>query len=273
LSSFFFTETYIHINSSERHNTQQTFNNWAMNASHDLLSDIPLQPTSKLAIANIVYLSASWLNSFDDKLTETLSFNTDRKTVNVPFMAAVEELHYAEDTYYLKCKVLSKAFETSASIEASRIMMHIVVPDGSIDELLQKITALNFGQMVDNGNVQSVQYKIPRVSLSSSNLNANFKDFLQSYYETEFFTKDKLSFAVRGFNSDKVESTVDEIIQETLFRVDEHGLETQQYNRSPSSASLPTKYLIANKPFLMIVREESTKMILFWATVRDPSLA
>lgn len=185
-----------------------------------------MTPTTKIAFANVIYFKSFWFEPFEEMLTIKDVFSVSpTKQVNVTYMRTSEDIPYAEDNDYLKCKVISKPYETKKNQEEwneGRIMMHVVLPDGDIDELLEKLTPNNFEQMLKKGGEEKVVYALPKISVSS---RYNFKDFLQKFYEKSYDAKDRLNFGVRGFESEDEgkKQFIDEITQETVLRVDEKG--------------------------------------------------
>lgn len=219
-----------------------------------------------MLLANTIYFEAEWLDQLNPRMTTRLPFNVNpSKTVDVDYMRFSEELLFAEDTYYLKCKVIAKPYKTSKNYENSRVNMYIILPDenNNIDNLVSAISDLNFNQMLQGGQVTKVAYQIPKVNLKSK---FKFKPFLTKYYGQE------LSYEVQGLTLGNSMLNIDDISQETVLEVDEKGTRAASVSSAAIDYSSPTKTFKVDRPFIMIIREENTKFVLFWATVRDPTL-
>uniref|UniRef100_A0A336MDL8 CSON015528 protein n=1 Tax=Culicoides sonorensis TaxID=179676 RepID=A0A336MDL8_CULSO len=255
----------VKLDWENRNLAQQTINDWVRRNSENLIQSLSLPPNIQMALANVLYFEAEWLDPLDVRMTKRGPFKvTKDKTVEVDYMQFSEELQFAEDTYYLKCKVIVKPYRTSKSYENNRVNMYIILPDenNDIDNLVEIISDLNFNQMLQGAEIQKVSYQIPKVNLKSK---FKFKPFLSKYYG------ENLSYEVNGLTLDRETLFIDDISQETVLEVDEKGTRAASLSTSTIDYSSSQKTFKVDRPFIMLIREENTKFVLFWATVRNPT--
>lgn len=245
---------------------QQTINDWVRRSTENLIQEMVLPQNAQMLLANTVYFEAEWLDQFNPQMTARLPFQVNNDIiVDVDYLRFSEDLLFAEDTYYLKCKVIVKPYKTSKTDDNSRVNMYIILPDenNNIDNVIDIISDLNFNQMLQGGKRTKVTYQIPKVSLKSK---FKFKPFLTKYYHKD------LSFEVQGLTLDNTVLNIDDISQETMLDVDEKGTRAASLSAATIDLSFPQKTFKVDRPYIMLIREENTKFILFWATVRNPTL-
>lgn len=245
---------------------QQTINDWVRKSSDNLIQQLSVSPNAQMLLVNTIYFEATWLDQLDPRMTARAPFKVNAgKTVDVDYLRFSEDLLWAEDTYYLKCKVIAKPYKTSKTGDNTRVNMYIVLPDenNDIDNLITLISDLNFNQMLQGSEVKKVSYQIPKVNLKSK---FKFKPFLTKYYGQD------LSYEVQGLTLENKTLNIDDISQETVLEVDEKGTRAASVSSATIDYSFSDKTFKVDRPFIMIIREESTKFVLFWATVRNPTL-
>lgn len=226
-----------------------------------------------MLLANVLYFKATWLDAFNADLTKKGPFNLlSGQTTEVEYMRFSEDLFFAEDSYFLKCKVIAKPYRTAKDFNiASRINMYIILPDegNNIDNVINSISDLNFNQMLQNGREHKVTYSMPKVNLKSKH---KFMPFLNTYFDGGVdYTVERLTLSSdikTPFQT--VPLTISDISQETVLIVDEKGTLAASVSSSSIDYSAPDKSFIVDRPFIMLIREEDTKFVLFWATVRNP---
>lgn len=219
-----------------------------------------------MALVNTIYFEAEWLDQLDPRMTRKGPFKVNKDTtVDVDYLSFSEDLEWAEDSYYLKCKVIAKPYKTSKTGDNNRVNMYILLPDEGtdVDNLINLISDLNFNQMLQGKQVKKVTYQIPKVSLKSK---FKFKPFLTKYYGQD------LSYEVKGLTLDNTPLNIDDVSQETVLEVDEKGTRAASVSSATIDYSFSDKQFKVDRPFIMIIREENTKFVLFWATIRNPTL-
>ncbi|XP_063704077.1 serine protease inhibitor-like [Culicoides brevitarsis] len=245
---------------------QQTVDAWVSQSTNKLIQQLPLPQNAEMLLANTIYFEAEWLDPLDARMTANLPFNVSpNKTVNVDYMRFSEDLFFAEDTYYLKCKVIAKPYKTHNSSDESRVNMYFILPDegNDIENLISLISNLNFNQMLQFGDYKKVTYQIPKVSLKSK---FKFKPFLSEFYGKE------LNYEVQGLTLGDKKLNIDDISQETVLEVDEKGTRAASVSSATIDYNSADKTFKIDRPYIMLLRDEDTKFVLFWATIRDPTL-
>lgn len=261
---YFFLFYYTKI--SQQAVAQQTINDWVKRSTENLIPELNLQPNAKFVIVNTIFFEAEWLDQLDPRTTVRAPFKvTSEKTVDVDYLRFSEDLHWAEDTYYLKSKVIAKPYKTAKTGDDTRMNMYIILPDegNDIENVISLISNLNFNQMLQSGGVKKVTYQIPKVNLKSK---FKFKPFLTKFYGQN------LSYEVQGLTLGNESLNIDDISQETVLEVDEKGTRAASVSSATIDYSFSDKTFKVDRPFIMLIREENTKFILFWATVRNPTL-
>ncbi|KAL5582005.1 hypothetical protein UlMin_014447 [Ulmus minor] len=249
-------------------------NSWAENATEGLITKLLpygcVDDLTVLILANALYFKGSWHQKFDTRKTRDLSFHLlNGQTVRAPFMTTE-----TFERHLYRCfdgvKVLQIPYQSGQ--EPHRFSMYFFLPD-------EKDGLLNLIQMIKSNPAM---------------LNRDFgltKDKLVDFWIPKF----KFSFdfeasktigkmGVDGpFHSGDLRDIVDcpdvskdlfvsKIFHKSFIEVTEEGTEAaaitacifemQQCIRYPS--------FVADHPFLFMIREETSKAVLFVGAVLNP---
>jgi serine protease inhibitor len=241
---------------------QKTINQWVSDRTHekiaDLIPDGVLDAMSRLVLTNAMYLKAPWLTVFA-KQGDLPFHKPGGSTVRVPTMIGGSEGKYGEGDGWQAAAIPYLGNELS---------MVVIVPDdlstfekGLDGDRLASITA------AIQDDVESVQMPLftyrskfsLNEQLAALGMPLAFRDDADFSAMT---TSDQLKIAA--------------VIHQGFLAVDEEGTEaaaaTAVVMELTSGRVMPTaKKLIADKPFLFVIRDVPTGVTLFLGRVTDPA--
>lgn len=238
-------------------------NSWADEATHGTIP--PLMPpgsidnTTVLVLANAIYFKSSWAKAFDAQDTRDGSFTrADGSTVQVPMMyqsddfayttsdplADVVELPYLDNELSMLL-VVPAAVDGLPAVEAA-------LPNGWLDGVAKKL------------GTAELELGMPRFSMT---WHASLVQPLESLGMTDAFDPDLADLS--GVANDPL--YIQAVEHSAYVKVDEQGTTAAAATGVGSVSTSAPPQIVANRPFLFVIRDKLTGTVLFIGRVEDPT--
>uniref|UniRef100_A0A240PKS3 Serpin domain-containing protein n=1 Tax=Anopheles christyi TaxID=43041 RepID=A0A240PKS3_9DIPT len=254
----------------------ERINTWCEKVTRGRISELVTEDTLKdaqLILANVLFLKASWKNSFPDDQTHNRTFHiTDGDTVTTEFMRQMDLYDYT-DHEQLGAEVLRLPYK------GRQFSMNMVLPhrNVSLAALTSALTPTMLDSIAEQFVREEVTVLIPKFRFNYGTL---LNDAIQSLGIRDVFTRNAalplLSPAGDpASNATKNELQVSKILQKAGIEINEKGTlafaatEIQLVNKFGYDGD-PIVFE-ANRPFLFYILDEETNAILFVGKVTDPS--
>jgi len=217
----------------------------------------------RLVITNAVYFKGSWLYAFDKSKTHQASFRVSAdRTVSVPMMCmepSGKEFMYAD---------LEDAQVLELPYTGGRLSMVIILPKGDLRELEEGLTRERL-----EGYLSSLRpEKLDRICLPRFELERKYllNENLQSLGLRRIFQGGEADLS--GIDGRR-DLYVAWVIHQTYVRVDEEGTEAAGATAVgvKLTAYMPSKTFVADHPFIFLMRDRETGLVLFIGRVVDPT--
>ena len=251
-------------------------NRWVNDQTHGLITGMGngmIDSQTAVVLANAVYFKGKWLATFDKKLTKQRSFHLSSGTnKKVPMMEMSSDFAYREGPY---CQVVRLPYKSR------NLAMYIFLPDRDIG-LVKFLHIING----DNWRRIGIQgYENPYAGLifnSSSGClvlpKFKFEDTIQMEVPLKAlgikaaFDPAKADFS--GMFSGQL--FLSEVQQRTFVKVDEEGTEAAAvtavrgtYGTTHEKPPKPFQ-MVVDRPFLFLIEDSQTGVILFMGVIFDP---
>jgi len=234
-----------------------TINNWCAKKTNDLIKK-PLDQIPQDAVmylVNAIYFKGIWRKHFDKKDTKEADFTTDSGSkLKVNMMYQKDTFAYATDDYaqYLDMPYGNKAFS-----------MTILLPhDGkTTDDVLNNMNAENWNDLMKRLSNKEVEVYMPR--FRSQNKFILNEPLMNMGMKTAF------SVSANFRNIADTDLMISRVIHDTYIELTEEGTEAAAVTIVEiMTTSMPveppvTPVFRVNKPFVYVIREKSTGVILF----------
>lgn len=215
-----------------------------------------------LIITNAIYFLGTWKEPFDkEKTKDDTFFHISNEEVTVPMMYQQARFGYAEQPNY---QVLELPYTNE------RLSMIVFLPrtKGGITDLEKKLTLKMVEEAIDNISYQKVKVYLPRFKFSDS---LELSRQLQILGIAEAFSE-KADFS--GM-TDPTKFFISQVIHKAFVDVNEEGTEAAAVTAVAmelASARLPPKIPVfrADHPFLFLIYDKHTRVILFMGRVMNP---
>lgn len=232
---------------------KDTINNWCSVKTKGLiptiLDDIP--ENAVMYLINAVYFKGIWCNKFDKKLTTESYFYPEKgESVKMNLMQMTDTLLYATDELadYVDLPYGNKAFS-----------MTVIVPKygKTTNDVLQSMTVDKWNNTVSKLSEEQVQLSLPRFKSENKFL---LNDPLIAMGMPTAFTG---SADFSRISDERL--LISKVIHKTYISVDEDGTEAAAVTAIEMiKTSMPMYPIVrADHPFLFVIREKSTGVILF----------
>ncbi len=243
--------------------TLREMNGWINEKSNGLIKEpiTELSDDLMMTIFNVLYFKGKWIDSFDKEKTQVENFYLkDGNTVNVDMMNDQRNIGYYEDDEV-----------QLGTLDYYNGKMLILLPKGDIDEYLEKLDTEvinNYNEDLEN---MSVKIKLPKFDIEYKSV---INDTLKILGMENSFNSDLADFS--GINDD-IDLYISEVLHDCVVKVDEEGTEaaalTAIMMRATSMPYLPEEVpeFYIDKPFIFIIQDNSSDLILFIGKVENPS--
>jgi serpin B len=255
--------------------SRHTINQWVEDQTQDKIKDLlpqgAITPDTTVVLTNAIYFRGSWYQEFDEKLTAPGPFfRLDGSTVTVETMHQQLKTQYVQGDGFdaVELPYVSPRFsEYEYPLELS--MLVIIPHAGRFDAVENKITKNLIDDIVSSLVMETVALSLPRFEFE---YEVGCRDILQGLGMIDPF--DPLTADFSGM-VDPAHSRpwIDEIYHKAFVSVDEQGTEAAAATAVVmTETSIPEPVVIsADKPFIFLIRDQVTDMILFMGRVLDPA--
>nr|XP_043608837.1 serpin-ZX-like [Erigeron canadensis] len=250
-------------------------NLWAENQTAGLIKDIlpdgAVTPYTRIIFANAIYFKGIWNEKFDPSRTKDYDFHLNNGSkVQVPFMSTNKKQFVRSCDGF---KVLGLPYLQGG--DRRRFSMYIFLPDAK-DGLLSLIERIGSESDFLERNlpfqkVEVGQFLIPKFKIS---FGFEARDMLMELGLV-------LPFITEGCLSEMVEQSADgrklfvlDIYHKSFVEVNEEGTEAAAVSAVVimlQCARNPVDF-VADHPFLFVIREDMSEVVLFMGQVIDPSV-
>ncbi|KAG5613154.1 hypothetical protein H5410_024435 [Solanum commersonii] len=253
-------------------------NTWAESASKGLIKDIlkpnNIRDTTKVLLANALYFKGTW--NFDEERTIDKDFyllNGDK--ISVPFMTGCDNFTYGSFEGYQVAKI---PYEIGKNGDNKDFSMSIFLPNekDGLPSLLEKVNSdpKFFTRKFNLWSASLDAFYIPKFKFTYTAMKQVVRTmkemgltlpFSKECREITEIVKPDGPFFVNG------------IIQKAFIEVNEKGTEAAAVtvlsddDMGCSMYEAPRPRFVADHPFLFMVREEVSRLVLFTGAVLNPS--
>ena len=242
---------------------KDTINNWCSKKTNGLIKTIleePIPEEAMLYLVNAVYFKGLWAKKFDKDDTHEGTFKNEKNVyVPVNMMSMTDTFQYYADTkaQYLELPYGNKSFS-----------MTIILPTGenTVSSVLEGLEAASLTSVYGKMHESKVMLQIPRFKVEAK---YTLNDMLISMGMADAFSSSKADFS--GISD--IDLYISQVLHKTYITVDEDGTEAAAVTsigfETTSMPDYPMFYV--NKPFIYLIRERSTGVILFIGKMGNPA--
>lgn len=232
---------------------KDTINNWCSKHTNKLiptiLDEIPKEAV--MYLTNAVFFKGIWRNKFDKKVTMESTFTNElNNQVKVNMMYQKDTFGYAVDdnAQYLDLPYGNKAFSMTVILPAD---------NKTPADILNNLTVTTWNTTLNSLTEREVMVYLPRFKVENKFM---LKQALISMGMVQAFGG-MADFS--NIANDRL--AISDVVHKTYVTVDEDGTEAAAITNigiyTTSMPNYPIFYV--NKPFLFVIREKSTGVILF----------
>ncbi|HZT81681.1 MAG TPA: serpin family protein, partial [Gemmataceae bacterium] len=236
-------------------------NAWVANDTSNMIRDLlapgAIDAATAMVIISAVFLDASWRSPFDPEATVEAAFTgLDGRIVDVPMMRCVQRLAYAARANYQAVELPYVGDDLS---------MVVIVPDaGRFAEVEARLDAPALDKVFRSLMHSEVSIGLPRFTLSTK---IELAGALAGLGMVEAFSVRDANFSGASANEELFISVVP---HEAHVEVDETGTRASAATAAVMQRKGGLKRLVADRPFLFVVRHRATSALLFLGRVLDP---
>ena len=241
--------------------SRQTINSWVEGQTNTRIQNlIPqggLSTDTRLVLTNALWFKAQWKSPFTTTSTTLKPFiNRDNSSSSIPFMQQTFSVPYAQTA---GCQAVDIPYA------GDKLSMLVILPDtGSIDTFIATLTETGLSEMTSNMTTRTIDLSLPKFSFTrASQLNP----ILKSLGMTDAFDPTRADFS--GING-KRGLFVGDIFHQAFIAIDEDGTEAAAATAITtvvSSFPVSSLSLSINHPFIFLIRDRQTGLILFMGKV------
>jgi serpin B len=251
---------------------RETINAWVADHTADRIRDL-IQPhmitsETRSVLANAVYFNARWANPFEETDTKRLPFNAVAGRRMIPTMTQETDLPYAEMEADGVRAVELRYGPDSFSSTASMIVLLPNANEGGLAALEKSLSADYIEKVVTKLKTANVKLYFPKFTFRAS---LGLEDPLKALGIRRAFDPSQAQFDAL---STEQPFFLTFVTHQAFLRVDEKGTEAAAATGGGGAGgfSEPPKKVVfrADRPFVLLIRDDRTKSILFAGRIVSP---
>lgn len=246
----------------------KTINTWVAKSTNNLITKLVdesvIARDSSAVITSTVYFNAQWTDRFDPENTTPQKFYlTPQNTIEHPMMMQTNTLDYAEIP---NATVASMTYQGAGRTDAARAIFILPEP-GKLDQV---IASLNITATRQALRPALVQLHLPKLDISSS---MSLKPTLMSMGMKAPFSASDADFSLA---TTARPNNITNIVHAVRIKADENRTEAAAATGIDKAGAPPSREppkiheVRLDRPFILIITEESTDATLFIARINDP---
>jgi len=239
-------------------------NSWVEGKTNDkikgLLPPGILTPLTRLVLTNAVYFKGTWDNSFDRSMTtDEYFYRTLEDPAKVPMMKTTGEYGYLEGEGFHMLEMPYAGGDLS---------MVILLPEhhDGLKPFEDRLNAQDLGLWLGAMTIRTIDVHLPKFTMVSKFKLG--KTLAAMGMPDVFLPQADLS----GIDGTR-ELYLAEVIHQAFVDINEEGTEAAAATAAPlllRALPMPNPQFKADHPFVFLIREKSTRNILFLGRVLDP---
>jgi serine protease inhibitor len=251
-------------------NAVPRINAWVNQKTKGKISHIVdvLSPLTALVAVNAIYFKGRWTRIFERKLTHDGLFTTATgQKKQLPMMCQSGRYSYYEDR---RLQAVVLPYEGDMA-------MHVILPATGTDsrQFQQSLSSGTWESWLARYEQVAGTIEIPRIMLD---YRARLEQALKALGMERAFDRDRAEFD--GVGAEQLPVWIDEVLHRAVVEVNEEGTEAAaatavciplsaaRFNRTPRLFQM-----IVDRPFFVVICDETVGTILFMGWVGDPGTA
>ncbi len=245
--------------------SRNTINSWVEEKTNDKIKDLlpqgSINDMTRAVITNAVYFLGNWTVQFDENLTKEDDFKIlEKETVKVPMMNIEQNFNYASTN---DLQVLQMSYK------GDDLSMLVLLPkDNDLLSLEKKLSVENLNEWKSNLAKKQVNVYLPKFKLETT---YSLVENLTNMGMPSVFVPGQADLS--GINKD-AELYVTGVFHKAFVAVDEKGTEAAAATGivvGITSVGPQPEIFRADHPFIFLIQDDRTGLILFMGKVIDPT--
>lgn len=257
----------------------QTINHWVEEKTNDKISELlspdDINEKTRVSLINTIYMKAPWLSAFREAATSEMPFTrADGDQVTTEMMHQTTLRNYAKTNDF---QILSMPYR------AGVMSMIVLLPrqKNGLAKAEQSLTSSSIKKALDKlakGDAALVDLKLPKWKMEQKfKLKQNFREMgmIEPFSDSADFS----GIMDPAKQPDNTGMKIGDVIHQTFIEVDEKGTEAAAVTAinavmiTGGRRGPPPKRVEfhADHPFIFLIRNRRTGMILFVGRMNDPT--
>ncbi len=240
-------------------------NDWVSQQTQGRIKDLipggAVTDQTRLVLSNAVYFKAAWQNPFDSHVTQNADFTlANGQKVQAPMMQQMTNFAYAKGDGYQAVEL---------PYEGGQLAMDILLPGaGTLGDFEKNLDASRLDAILRTLAPQEVKLLFPKFTFSTE---SDVNDALKQAGMLDAFDPNKADFSGMDGARDLFISSV---LHKAFIGVDEAGTEAAASTAvvvGITAMPLEPITLTIDHPFIFLIRDRETGVILFLGRVMNPT--
>jgi serpin B len=245
-----------------------TINRWVGDATNGRIEEIvqaPIDPTTMLFLINAIYFKGDWRYPFDPEATAPGPFTrADGAAVEVPMMQMTDAAFPVLRTDAVQAINLPYG--------DSLFTMTVLLPgEGrTLSDLVAQMTPEQWAAWTDQLQPQTLdEIQLPRFAMRS---DLKLNEVLQALGMADAFAPDQADFSGIHEQARAMKLHISKVKHKTFVEVSEEGTEAAAATSVEVGVESvqPSNTFIVDRPFVFVIREQTSGTILFVGAMYDP---